>query len=283
MKKPSITAHTMVKNEARFVWYAVMSVIDHVDKVLLWDTGSTDGTVEICKEIKKLRGTKVDFRQIDQSDILDFTRARREMLEATTTDWFLMVDADEVWWDDSIRKVVDVIKSSKGRELESIVVPTINVVGDMYHYQEEAAGNYHLAGRVGHLNLRGVNRNIPGLSSDKPHGTWGWTDGEGKMIQDRSSKKIKYIDAPYLHATFLERSGFGSGDKVTPKRAKKLKHEIGLEFPLDYFYPEVFFRPRPSIVASPWRAMDRVFKMRAFIETPLRKFKRRVLPKKVGY
>ncbi len=279
----TITAHTMVKNEARFVWYSVMSVVDHVNKYLLWDTGSTDGTLEILKEIKKHKGEKVDFRQIDQSSISDFTEARRKMLEATKTDWFLMVDADEIWWDESIRKVVEVIKSSKGRELESIVVPTINLVGDMFHYQEEAAGNYHLAGRVGHLNLRGINRNISGLSSHKPHGTWGWTDGEGKMIQDRSQKKIKYIDAPYLHATFLERSGFGEGDNVTPKRAKKLKHEIGIEFPRDYFYPEVFFRPRPEIVTSPWKPMDMAFKMRAYVETPLRKVKRRLLPKKVGY
>ena len=278
----TITAHTMVKNEARFVWYSVMSVIDHVDTYLLWDTGSTDGTIDILKEIKKLKGNKVDFRQINQSSISDFTEARRKMLEATKTDWFVMVDADEIWWDDSIRLLVDTI-NEEGKKLESIVVPTINLVGDMFHYQEEAAGNYHLAGRVGHLNLRGINRKIPGLSSNKPHGTWGWTDGDGKMIQDRSQNKIRYIEAPYLHATFLERSGFGEGDRLTPKRAKKLKHEIGIEFPSDYFFPEAFFRPRPEIVPSPWETMDSAFKMRAYIETPLRKLKRRLLPRTVGY
>jgi len=273
----------MVKNEARFVWYSVMSVIDYVDRYLLWDTGSTDGTLEILKHIKKIKGDKVDFRQIDQSDISDFTRARREMLTATTTDWFLMVDADEVWWDESIQKVVEVMKGKKSKNIESIVVPTVNLVGDMFHFQEDAAGAYHLAGRVGHLNLRGINRNIPGLSSNKPHGTWGWTDGNGHMIQDRDQKKIMYIDASYLHATFLERSGFGSGDRVTPKRAKKLKHEIGIEFPRDYYYPEVFFRSRPRSVHSPWETMDRSFILRSYIETPLRKVKRRLLPKKVGY
>ena len=49
-----IWAHTLVKNEEKFVWYSVMSIISHVEKVLLWDTGSTDNTPEILKELKLL-------------------------------------------------------------------------------------------------------------------------------------------------------------------------------------------------------------------------------------
>ena len=49
-----VWAHTLVKNEERYIWYAVMSVIDWVDKILIWDTGSTDKTVEIIKEIEKV-------------------------------------------------------------------------------------------------------------------------------------------------------------------------------------------------------------------------------------
>jgi len=266
----TITAHTMVKNEDRFVWFSVMSVIDHVDKVLLWDTGSIDGTVEILKEIKRLKGNE------------EFTNVRKEMLESTKTDWMFMLDADEVWWEDSIRSVTDFIRTD-GDSFESIVVPTINFVGDIFHRQEERAGNYHLAGRVGHLNLRGVSMKIPGLSSDKPHGTWGWADGNGRMIQDRNQKKMKYINAAYMHATFLQRSGLVLGDIRVPKRAKKRKHEIGVSFPYDYFYPEVFFRHTPSFVKSPWQTMDPVFRRRAYIETPLRKLKRRILPSSIGY
>ena len=50
MKK--IWAHTLVKNEERFIWFSVMSVIVNVDKVLIWDTGSTDDTVKIIQKIK---------------------------------------------------------------------------------------------------------------------------------------------------------------------------------------------------------------------------------------
>lgn len=288
-EKVSITAHTLVKNEERFIWYAVMSVINHVDKVLLWDTGSSDGTLKIIEEIRKVGGDKIAFREYGNVNTNTFTKARQEMLDVTTTDWFMIVDGDEAWWEDSIRKVVGVVRGrgslpvGRHGSIESIVVPTVNLVGDMYHRQEESAGHYHLAGRTGHLNLRGVNRKIPGLHSCGPHGQWGWVDGQNKMIQDRDPKKIVFVDAPYLHATHLIRSGKVDFEGDVPKRKLKRKYEIGVSLPLDFYYPEVFFRPRPNVVSSVWEKMDEGFNARARFETPMRRLKRRILPGRTGY
>ena len=279
----TITAHTLVKNEARYVWYAVMSVIDHIDKVLLWDTGSTDGTLEIIKEILKTPQAKgkVNFKKVDNVTSETFPKVRQEMLNETKTDWILMVDGDEVWWKDSIRNVCEVIKSD-GSSLESLVVPTINLVGDIYNYQDPSSGQYHLAGKTGHLNLRGVNRKIPGLHSWGPHGQWGWVDHKNRMIQYRDPQKIVFVDAPYLHATNVPRAGSFDKEHDVPKRAMKRKYELGIPFPLDFYYPEVFFRPRPEIVPSPWEKVNAEFKFRAALETPFRRIKRRFI-KKVGY
>jgi hypothetical protein len=63
----------------------------------------------------------------------------------------------------------------------------------------------------------------------------------------------------------------------------KLKYEIGEPFPKDFYYPEVFFRPRPEIVESPWKVMNPKFKFRALFETPPRKIKRRLWWGKAGY
>ncbi len=277
----TITAHCLVKNEARFVWYAVMSVVHHVDKVLLWDTGSTDGTLEIVRKIKKAAPDKIDFREYGSVTPETFTKVRQEMLEQTDTDWFLIVDGDEVWWEESIRKVV---QGSVGRNLESIVVPTINLIGDIYHYQEEEAGQYHLTGKRGHFNLRAVNRSIPGLHSAGPHGTWGWVDADNRMIQDRSTQKILFVDAPYLHATFLPRTLSREKDLLVPKRAHKFKYELGIPFLSDFYYPEVFFRPRPEIVPSVWEKRGIAYTLRAAFETPLKKIKRRLIKEsKIGY
>ena len=277
----SIIVHTLVKNEARWLWYSVSSVVEYVDKILLWDSGSTDETLEIIKELRKKYPNKIDFKERKINSAEEFTQVRQEMLDETTSDWFLVVDGDEVWWDDSIRKVAELIRG-KGDNLESIVVPTINPVGDIFHRQEEKAGRYKFGSRVGHYNLRAVKRSIPGLHSQGVHGVWGWVDGENRMIQDRDPKKIGYIDAPYLHLTHLERAALGK-DKDVIKRKGKMKYEIGRNFPLDFYYPEAFFRERPDILPSPWKTMDMKFKFVSYIETPLRKIKRRVWWGKVGY
>jgi len=278
----SVWVHTLVRNEERFLWFSIRSVIDHVDKLLLWDMESDDRTPEIIKEIKRLYPNKIDSRTVSKVTSEGFAKVRQEMLDATSSDWFLIVDGDEVWWDDSIKKVSQKISES-GNNIESIVVPSINLVGDIYHYQESIAGRYSLAGRTGHFALRGVKRKIQGLSSKNPHGTWGWTDGEGKMIQDRDKTKILFIDAPYLHATHLLRSANRELDKNVIKREKKLKYEIGNNFPKDYYYPEVFFRERPMFVPSPWVKMDNNFLLRSVIETPFRRIKRRIIKGGIGY
>lgn len=279
----SIWAHTVVKNEEKWVWYAITSFIDYVDRVLIWDTGSTDRTLEIIKELIRRYPKKIEFRSVGNINPEQFTGVRQRMLNLTDADWFIVCDADEIWWEDSIRALTETI-NKKGKDLDSIVVPSINLVGDIFHFQEEEAGNYTLAGRHGHLALRGVNRSIPGLHSRNPHGTWGWVDDKDKMIQDRDSSRIFFLNKPFLHATHMFRGGERKNDLRTPKRAKKLKYEIGKKFALDFYYPEVFFNARPDFVPNPWNNMDQNFKLRALVETPLRKLKRRIPAlKKIGY
>jgi glycosyltransferase involved in cell wall biosynthesis len=276
-----ITGHCIVKNESRFIWYSLMSVINYVDDLLIYDTGSTDQTPKILKTIKTMYPNKINLKFVGEVTVDSYAEVIQQMIDQTTGDWIFVIDADEIWWEDSIKLVRKTIDTN-GKSLESIVVPTINLVGDMYHKQEERAGLYELAGRKGHLNLRAVNRAIPGLRSQGPHGKWSWVDEAGTAVQNRDPKKIKYLEAPYLHATFLKRSLEGSDSKV-PKRAKKRKHELGIPFPRDFYYPEVFFREKPPFIKDVWENMSTSFYVQSLIETPLRKFKRRFLPTKVGY
>lgn len=277
-----IAAHVLVKNEYMFIWYAVQSVAPYVDHILLWDTGSTDGTLEIINELKNdpIIGKKISFESHPEE--FNEELIRQQMLDKTNADWFIVVDGDEIWWNDSIKQVTETIRL-KGKTIESIVVPTINAVGDMYHYQEERAGNYTLAGRTGHYAIRAINKSIPGLHSYGRHGIWGWVDDTKKPIQDRNQDTILFLNAPYLHTTFLSRAHSRAHDNTVVKRSFKRKYEIGIEFHLDFYYPEALFKPRPSIVPSIWSVMTPQFKRRAAFLTPLKKVKRRILPRKVGY
>lgn len=301
-----ISAHVLVKNEVRFLWYSVMSVINYVDRVRIWDTGSSDGTLEVIKEIEKtpeakgkiyfqkvlvdqfyeeeLRQGMLESESTDTFNIVgySFAEVRQQMLNVTTADWFLVVDGDEIWWDDSIKKVTEAIRED-GDKLESIVVPTYNVVGDMFHYQERRAGRYHLAGRVGHYNLRAISRKIPGLHATGEHGVFSWRDENNIKIESRNKSKIKFIGASYIHATHLKRSGSRRLDKQVFKRAMKLKYELGIKFPKDFYYPEVFFRPRPAIVPSIWDTPGSGYRLKSFMQTPPKKLRRRYFMKGVKH
>ncbi len=260
------------------------SVINHVDRLLLWDSGSTDATPAIINELKERYPGKIDFRQFGDTTPETFTKARQEMLNATEADWTLILDADEIWWEESIRTLFSEIYKN-GKNLESIVVPTLNMVGDMFHFQEKEAGRYNLAGHTGHYNLRAFSKNIPGLRAEGEHGVFGWVDENGARIENRNPKQIKFLDTPYMHTTFLLRSGSREGDINVSKRSKKFKYELGIPVPSDFYFPEVFFRTRPEIISSVWDTPEFGFKFKAFVETPLKKIYRRTLlkMKKYGY
>ena len=277
-----IWVHTLVKNEERYIWYAVMSVIDHVDKILIWDTGSEDKTIKIIKEVKKKYPEKVDFRQIGEVTSAGYTKTRQEMLDNTNSNWFLILDGDEVWWEDSIKTLVETIQKERNT-LETIVTPSYVLVGDIYHYQEEAAGRDEIDGRRGHLTIRAMNRTIPGLYTTKPHGQHGYFDENGTLIQERPRKFRKFLNVYNMHFTHLPRSSTREMDAKVPKRDIKLKRELGISFPKDFYYPEVFFRPKPSIVASVWEKMDLGFTLKASLLTIPRKIKRRLIKGGSGY
>lgn len=274
-----IWAHTVFKNEERWLWYAVTSVIDHVDKLLLWDTGSTDRSWEIAMLLKEKYGDKIEVKKYGDTTPETFTMLRQDMLDITKSDWFIVVDADEIWWEEGIKKMVQEIKDSN-EKTESIVVKNLNLVGDIYHHFPNSAGKYKFGNLIGNYALRAIRRSIKGLCSEGRHGVWGWSDGE-KQIQNRNT--FKFVDATYIHTTFLPRGEDRSFDLKVPKRAKKLKYEIGEEFPIDFYYPEAFFKEKPDFIPSPWSTMSSKYKIIAKIETPMKKLKRRFNDKKVGY
>jgi len=93
----NLTAHCLIKNEERFIWFSVMSVIHHVDKVMIWDTGSTDDTKQICLGLKKVYPDKIELKDVGECDGKRHTELRNEMIKETTTDWIMILDGDEIW------------------------------------------------------------------------------------------------------------------------------------------------------------------------------------------
>ncbi len=156
-------------------------------------------------------------------------------------------------------------------------------MGDIYHRLPEAAGRYHLAGRVGHLALRFMNRKkIGGLHVSLPHGQQGFFDGDDRLIQDRDPKKIKFFDVYYHHTTHLPRSIEKMGDLVIPKRKQKLKYEIGEKINQRWI-PEIFFGQHPDIVPDVTGNASVSFWIKSFLLTVPHRIKRSFFLGKHGY
>ena len=77
----------IVKDEAERLAGAVESARPIVDEIIILDTGSSDGSVELAKRL----GAKVFA--YDWKD--DFAAARNEAIKKAETDWILSLDADE--------------------------------------------------------------------------------------------------------------------------------------------------------------------------------------------
>lgn len=259
-----IWANTIVHNEENYIWYSVMSIVDRVDKVLIWDTGSTDKTVEIVQEIIRRVGEKVIFKEVGEVDKFQYTKMRQQMLEQSDCDWIMILDGDEVWSNDSIDKIVAII-NEKGARLNGIVVPFYSLLGDVYHFQEKLAGKYKLLGKTGHYSLRFLNKKISGLHVELPYGKEGYYDENNTIVHDLS--EVVFVDAPYFHATHLQRSS-------KERKGNKYKYELGSHFAKDFQYPEVFFMDKPSVVINNLPTASLSFKLISGILTIPRRIKR---------
>jgi len=251
-----IIAHCLVKNEENFIWFAISSVINFVDEIMVWDQGSVDNTISIIKSIKS---NKIKFKSVRG----EVAKLRQKMVEATSADWIFILDGDEVWPEVSIKNLASSIKTTN---CDVLVSPNYLLVGDIFHYLEEGAGKYRIGSRVGHYNIRAL-RKTPGLHIEGIYPNEAYITGGRAKVQNLPHEKISFLEDKYLHASFLPRS---------KKDRKKLKYELGGEFSKDFYYPEVFFRPRPVAVSSPWRLMTTKTNAFARLITPLKKLKRKL-------
>lgn len=87
MKRATIAAAIITRNELKFLPGCLESLQGVVDDVVVVDTGSTDGTQAI---VRSYGAQLFEFAWID-----DFAAARNRTLSEVRADWILYIDADE--------------------------------------------------------------------------------------------------------------------------------------------------------------------------------------------
>lgn len=81
----------MIKDEKIFIKQCLESIFPFVDEVVVCDTGSTDGTLEIVEELKKEHNIKLYHTPWRN----DFSSHRNETISKASGDFVLIIDADE--------------------------------------------------------------------------------------------------------------------------------------------------------------------------------------------
>lgn len=255
MKK--VTAHCLIKNEENWIWYALNSVIDYVDKIIVYDTGSTDNTVKIIKSIKN---PKIIFEERGEVDKKQFTDLRQEMLDRTKTDWLIVLDGDEVWPNKSIEVLIKAIDKAPESK-DAVIVGLWLCEGDVFHYNEYWAENRNMKHSpkrlMGYMQPRAI-RKIQGLHCIGPYGEESYADKKGVNISYWDNKRLIFLEEKYFHMSFLPRSASVKKDKDVMMRGLKRRFYKGKPFPKNMKYPDVFYLKRPSMVPNPWIRLTRV-------------------------
>lgn len=272
MPKVKITSHMVVKNEDRFIYYAINSVLPFVDRLFITDTGSSDKTLQI---IKLIRNNKISFESKNINGPNDISKIRNNQLAETATDWFWVVDGDEVYPQSLVKEILKLLEE-RGDSLEGIVVGRYDLLGDIYHYQSESVGTYNLFGRHGHYILRLLNKKrIPGLHVAGDYPNEGYYDQDGIPIIKHSPDKYKFTKGRIFHAMYLRRSTLGANLNNTFNRRKE-KIELGIPMTKKVPLPEVFKLPHPKYVPDILNSRSVSFTLAAGIITPIKIVKRKI-------
>ena len=136
----------IVKNEEKYLEQcltALQPILNSLDsELIIADTGSTDNTVEIAK---KFTDNVFYFEWIN-----DFAAARNSTLERAKGEWYMFIDADEIF-----RSCDNIIKFFKSGEYQKYTFATYiqrnySELGDYSNYNDRLCGITRLfkCGRV---------------------------------------------------------------------------------------------------------------------------------------
>jgi glycosyltransferase involved in cell wall biosynthesis len=131
---PRIAACLIVKDEIETLARSIASIRSHVDEINVYDTGSTDGTLEMISNLAgaPVRSTEAQIRWQEGEWRHDFSWARRQSfaMASDDIDWLLVVDADdEVVGGEALRAICTTAES----DVDGFTL--------LYEYKHDQEGN----------------------------------------------------------------------------------------------------------------------------------------------
>lgn len=115
----------IVKNEAFYLSVILPRIRDAFDEIVATDAESTDYTVDILRTMEA-KVTRMKWQ--------GYSAARNATLERVTSDWVVMMDADEAMFPRDLREIRKIIEQENPT---AIVVPKHEFSGDHEHHSPQ--------------------------------------------------------------------------------------------------------------------------------------------------
>lgn len=258
-----LTIHCLIRNEENWIWFALQAMAPFCRRIMLWDTGSIDTTVAIIKE---MQSPHILFQQCGPVSPAKHTALRNHMIAQTRTEWFAVVDGDEIWppalWSEIAYRIED-------PKAGILVLPFIYPFPRLGYFGT-GEDDFFIAGLSGPRSAK-VFRNCNGIHWSGDYFDTRLCYEDGTIATRGSLPNMRVLDSCVWHMTMLERS---RQDDATMGRHGKLRF-TGPPSKADFVpikswseVPKVFFHKRPNNVKNPFLIQNRIYRDMAVLPHP---------------
>lgn len=138
--KYSLSVTVITKNEADRIGACLESVKDLADEILVLDSGSTDGTLNIVRQYTD---------KIWETDWPGFGKQKQRALEKASGDWVLAIDADEVLDSELQAAVLKLLSNERGNTVAAQMPWGVTLYGKRLDYGRSARSALRMVWREG--------------------------------------------------------------------------------------------------------------------------------------
>lgn len=130
--EPNISFIVLCKNEERCIERCISSIQSestNEDEIIVIDTGSTDNSINLIKELKKCKLIETEWKD-------DFSFIRNIGINLASKEWIFFIDADEVVQNESIQNLKKILKILEYNAVHDVIISPSIINSNLHAVRE---------------------------------------------------------------------------------------------------------------------------------------------------